>query len=291
MFPKPEVKMEGQLGEKFQKLIEWFKSAGGPIVVAFSGGVDSSLTLTLAVYALGNDKVIASTAISVTYPEEDLFWAKHVAGLLDVKHVIIESDEVCDPNFVSNPPNRCYFCKRSMVNKLMCVARENNAKVIVDGTNASDVGAHRPGYLALKEHGVRSPLAEVGVTKEEARLIAKSLNLPNWDRPSMACLASRIPYGETITVERLKRVAEAEKIVKELTGVRQLRVRDHQGSLARIEVGREERRLFFDEEIMDIVAKRLLKLGYKFVTLDLIGYREGSLDEMLERKLVPKELK
>jgi uncharacterized protein len=150
MLRELEVKMEGQLYEKFQKLLEWFKSAGGPIVVAFSGGVDSSLTLTVAVHALEKDSVIAATAISVTYPEEDLFWAKHIASLLNVKYVVFESDEVCDPNFVSNPPNRCYFCKRSMVSKLMSVARENNAKVIVDGTNASDVKAHRPGYFALK---------------------------------------------------------------------------------------------------------------------------------------------
>jgi uncharacterized protein len=169
------------------------------------------------------------------------------------------------------------------------IAKKLNAKAIVDGTNASDLNTHRPRYLAFKEEGVRSPLAEVGVTKDEVRLLAKALGLPNWDKPPMACLASRIPYGERITVEKLKRISEAEKIVKTLTGVKLVRVRDH-GYMARIEVGRDERKKFFNENIMDKIVEELQKLGYKYVALDLYGYRSGSLDELLPKKVIPTQI-
>ncbi|MEM4813913.1 MAG: hypothetical protein QXW24_06910, partial [Ignisphaera sp.] len=145
---------------------------------------------------------------------------------------------------------------------------------------------HRPGLLAIREAGIRSPLAEIGVTKNEVRLIARALNLPNWDKPPMACLASRIPYGNSITIEKLKRIAEAEKTVKRIADVRLVRVRDHE-YIARIEVDRNERRKFFSEEIMDTIALELQKLGYKYVTLDLYGYRSGSLDELVPKKIIP----
>jgi len=157
----------------------------------------------------------------------------------------------------------------------------------VDGTNSEDLGGRRPGYLALREEGVRSPLAELGFTKSEVRLAAKLLGLPNWDKPSMACLATRIPYGQRITLERLKRIEAAEEAVRALTGARQVRVRDH-GDIARIEVGRGERRLLFSEEVMDEVARRLKQLGWRYVALDLEGYRSGSMDEGLADKLSPK---
>lgn len=275
-----EKKLDKELRIKFRNLINWYKSVNGPILVAFSGGVDSSVALAVAILTLGSSNVIAVTAISPTYPEEDLEWARKITKLLGVKHIIIETNELEDPNFVNNPPTRCYFCKKSLVNHLLKLAKEYKAKVIIDGTNASDLKTHRPGYLALKEAGVRTPLAEVNFTKKDVRLLAKVLGLPNWDKPSMACLASRIPYGEIITLEKLKRIANAEKIVKRITGVKQLRVRDH-GYIARIEVGRDERRKFFNEGIMDRVAQELMKLGYKFVTLDLLGYRQGSLDTLI----------
>jgi uncharacterized protein len=278
-----------ELKNKFDKLIEWFKTVGKPIIVSFSGGVDSSVVLAVAVLALGRENVVAVTAISPTYPEEDLYWAKEIVKIFDVKHILIESDELENPNFVFNPFNRCYYCKKSLAKALLDIAKKLNAKAIVDGTNASDLNTHRPGYLAFKEKGVRSPLAEVGVTKDEVRLLAKALGLPNWDKPPMACLASRIPYGETITVEKLKRIAEAEKIVKKLTGVSLVRVRDH-GYIARIEVYPNERRKFFDEKVMDSIALELQKLGYKYVTLDLLGYRSGSLDELLPKKVIPTQI-
>ena len=267
--------------EKFRRLIEWFRCCGDPVVVAFSGGVDSSVVLAVAVKALGRENVVAVTVTSPTYPEEDLSLARDVAKFLGVEHVIVETDELSDPNFVRNPPNRCYYCKQHMIKKLIEVARRYGARVIVNGTNLSDSSERRPGVLALREYGVRSPLVEVCLSKDEVREVAKLLGLPNWDKPSMACLASRIPYGSMITVERLRRIALAERIVREFTGVGQVRVRDHD-YIARIEVGRYERRRFFSEELMDRVAIELMKLGYKYVTLDLLGYRSGSLDELLK---------
>ena len=272
--------------EKLAKLEEWFKAIRGPVVVAFSGGVDSSVVLAAAARALGPSRVYAVTADSPTYSRTELEWAKRVAGLLGVNHVIIGTNELDDENFASNPPIRCYYCKKELAQRLKEVAERVGAKVIVDGTNSEDLGGHRPGYLAFKEESVRSPLAELGFTKSDIRQVARLLGLPNWDKPSMACLASRIPYGQRITLERLKRIEAAEEAVRALTGARQVRVRDH-GDIARIEVGRGDRRLFFSEEVMDEVARRLKQLGWRYVALDLEGYRSGSMDEVLEEKVSP----
>ncbi|MHA1617452.1 MAG: ATP-dependent sacrificial sulfur transferase LarE [Candidatus Njordarchaeales archaeon] len=282
--------LDEHLREKFRELIKWYKEIEGPVIVAFSGGVDSSVILATAALALGSDKVIAVTSTSPIHPEEDLEWAKKIASMLNVKHILIRTNELSDPNFVRNPPERCYYCKKNLIKQLKNIAKQYNAEAIVEGTNASDLHEHRPGFLALKEEGVKSPLAETGITKEEARTIARILGLPNFNRPSMACLASRIPYGEYISPERLRRIALAEKTIKELVGIRQLRVRDH-GYIARIEVGRDERQKLFNEELMDKIAYELMKLGYKFVTLDLLGYRSGSLDTLLVKKIIPKETK
>jgi uncharacterized protein len=273
--------------EKLAKLEEWFKAIGGPVVVAFSGGVDSSVVLAAAARALGLSRVYAVTADSPTYSRTELEWAKRVAGLLGVNHVIIGTNELDDENFASNPPIRCYYCKKELAQRLKEVAERVGAKVIVDGTNSEDLGGHRPGYLAFKEESVRSPLAELGFTKSDIRQVARLLGLPNWDKPSMACLASRIPYGQRITLERLKRIEAAEEAVRALTGARQVRVRDH-GDIARIEVGRGDRRLFFSEEVMDEVARRLKQLGWRYVALDLEGYRSGSMDEVLAEKVSPR---
>lgn len=278
--------LDGSVADKFLKLIEWFRGIGGPVVVAFSGGVDSSVVLAIAVLSLGSENVVAATAVSPTYPEEDFKWAKEIASLLEVEHIIFESDEFSDPNFISNPVSRCYFCKKHLVKEVLEIVKRVSARVIVEGSNASDFYNHRPGLLAIREAGIRSPLAEIGVTKNEVRLIARALNLPNWDKPPMACLASRIPYGNSITIEKLKRIAEAEKTVKRIADVRLVRVRDHE-YIARIEVDRNERRKFFSEEIMDTIALELQKLGYKYVTLDLYGYRSGSLDELVPKKIIP----
>lgn len=273
--------MAHSLDDVVKKLTDWFRGVEKPIIVSFSGGTDSTAVLAIACKAVEPCNVFAVTALSPIRLEEDLNWAKRITSTFGVKHIIVETNELSDPSFMVNPPNRCYICKKHLAGKLLEVARKLNAKTIVDGTNASDLSSYRPGIQALKEAGVRSPLAELGISKEEVKLIAKAIGLPNWDRPSATCLATRIPYGESITLEKLRRIAEAEEVVKRLLGVKIVRVRDH-GYIARIEVDPKERKKFFSEEIMDQVAMELRRIGYRYVTLDLFGYRSGSLDELLK---------
>ncbi|MEM3943552.1 MAG: ATP-dependent sacrificial sulfur transferase LarE [Thermofilaceae archaeon] len=277
----------GSQPNKLERLIEWFKELGGPVVVAFSGGVDSSLVLKAAAEALGPSQVYAVTVESPLHPASEIRVAREVASRLGVNHVVVRGDELEDDNVVSNPPNRCYYCKKRIVAKMKEVAARVGAVAIVDGTNAEDLMGHRPGLKALREEGVRSPLLELGFTKSEVRAAARALGLPNWDKPSAACLASRIPYGVRITVDKLSRIERAEELVRAITGARVVRVRDH-GDVARIEVGREERKLLFSEDIMDALARELKSLGWRYVALDLEGYRTGSMDEVLERAAAPE---
>ncbi len=191
-----------------------------------------------------------------------------------------ERTELEDPNYVSNPSNRCYFCKKELSQKLKDIGLELKIPIILDGTNADDLAGHRPGAAALSEEGVRRPLAEVGMTKAEVRELAKSLGLPNFDKPSMPCLSSRVQYGQIITPERLLRIERSEAYIRSLTGAKELRVRDH-GNLARIEAGRDERRLFFNEEMLDRITAKLREFGFIYVTFDLLGFRSGSMNELL----------
>ncbi|MEM2964419.1 MAG: ATP-dependent sacrificial sulfur transferase LarE [Candidatus Bathyarchaeia archaeon] len=251
------------------------KGVGG-VVIAFSGGVDSS-TLTAVTYRLLGDRVVAVTASSPTYPPEELEEAKQVASEIGVKHMVLESDELSIEEFCRNPENRCYYCKGHLLNRLLGVAEELGFKVVFEGTNLSDLNGHRPGFQAVVERAnVFSPWVEARFTKEEVRALAKKLGLSVADKPSYACLSSRIPFGERITEDKLRRAWMAERAVKSLTGARQVRVRDHD-SLARIEVDKKERRLFFSEDVMDKVASELKRLGFKYVTVDLEGYRSGSM--------------
>lgn len=262
-----------------EKLIGWFKDKNG-VLIAFSGGVDSTLVAYAAHRALG-DRVLAVTADSPSLPPGELEEAIKMARLIGVRHRVVKVDELSNPDFARNPPDRCYYCKRELMEALKRIASEEGLDVMVDGSNADDHRDFRPGLKALLELDVRSPLAELGFTKKDVRGVSRLVGLPTADKPSMACLASRFPYGMEITREKLRRVSEAEAFIKRLTGVRQLRVRDH-GHIARIEVGRDERRLFFDEEVMDAVWAKLRSLGYTYVALDLGGYRSGSLNEMLK---------
>ena len=249
------------------------------VLVAFSGGIDSTLMALLAKVTLG-EKALAVTAESSSIPTGELKEAKRLADEIGIRHLIIKTNELQDPNYVANPTNRCYFCKKELAEKLTELARELGGYTVVDGTNAEDLKGHRPGAPALSERGVRRPLANAGFTKTDVRTLAKHLGLPNYDKPSMPCLSSRVAYGEVITPERLLRIERAENLIRSLTGVRQLRVRDH-GTVARVEVGPDERRLFFSEEVLDRISRSLRELGYAHVALDMNGYRSGSMNEPL----------
>jgi uncharacterized protein len=202
---------------------------------------------------------------------------RRLAKEIGIKHLIVKTNELEDPNYAANPSNRCYFCKKELAEKLTALAEQLGEYIVVDGTNAEDLRGHRPGALALAEKGVRRPLAEAGFTKTEVRALAKQLGLSNYDKLSTPCLSSRVAYGEVITPERLLKIEQAEHLIRSLTGIRELRVRDH-GSMARIEVGRNERRLLFDEELLDHISKALRELGFVHVALDMSGYRSGSMN-------------
>ena len=254
-------------------------SGFGNVLVAFSGGIDSTLVARLAKLAVG-ENAVAVTADSPSLPASELEEATKLAEEIGIRHMVVRTEELDDPKYVSNPANRCYFCKKELSEKLKQVAAGLGASVIVDGTNADDLAGHRPGAAALAEEGVRRPLSEVGITKPEVREMSRILGLPNFDKPSMPCLSSRIQYGQLITPERLQRVEKSENFIRQLTGVKELRVRDH-GNIARIEVGMRERKLFFDEALLEAIGNALRDYGFSYVSLDLLGYRAGSMNEAL----------
>jgi len=275
------IVMKG-LDEKYEKLRHFILEKGKDgVIIALSGGVDSS-TLAAICHDVLKERAVAVTAKSPTYPSEEMNEAKRIAKEIGIKHYIVETDELSNEEFIRNPENRCYYCKKELLDCLQDLAQRLRFKAIFEGTNFSDLSGHRPGFQAIKEReNVFSPWAENEFTKEEIRTLAQKLEISVHDKPSLACLASRIPFGEWVTAERLNRVGRAEQLIKKISGVRQLRVRDHNG-LARIEVGRDERNLLFNVGIMDKVADELKQLGFKFVTLDLEGYRTGSMLVIIE---------
>jgi len=258
------------LNEKLQHLKSIIRDCDGA-VIAFSGGVDSSLVCAVAHEVLG-ERTIAVTAISQTYPPVEVKWAKKAAKHIGIKHMIITTNELEDPNFAANPPERCYYCKSHLLRKLDGIRNELGFEKIFDGTNCDDFSDYRTGIRALREFGVLSPLAEAGLTKEEVRGLAAKYCLPNADKPANPCLASRISFGQEITPEKLERIAKGEEFLRSLD-FRVVRVRDH-GELARVEVGEEELSRARKMEVE--IVKALRGFGYSSVVLDSHGYRMGG---------------
>jgi len=259
--------------------------AGKTNLIAFSGGIDSSVLV--AVSSKVADHTVAITFDSLTLPSGEIEEAEEIAKNLGVEHRVLPVNELDNPSFTKNPLDRCYFCKKGIINELKMFRKEwlsnhpdtpPEKLLIIEGTNASDLapGKHRPGYRALQEEGITVPLVKANLTKNELREYARQIGLSNADKPSLACLSSRIQHGNDITAEKLVRVGQAEKFIKEEFGIRVLRVRDHDG-LARIEIGKNEMDTLLHEEKMELIHDKLKQLGFKYVTLDAIGYRTGSM--------------
>ena len=253
----------------------------GSGLVAYSGGVDSTFLLKVAKDVL-KDKAIAVTATSEIYPSRELEEAKKNTKMLGVKHIIVSTNELDDPNFVSNTPKRCYYCKKNLFSKLFELAKQHGLNYVIDGSNYDDVNYFRPGMRAASELGVKSPLKDAKLTKEEIRNLSKRMNLPTWDKPSFPCLATRFPYGSEITKEKLLRLDQAEEFLAKF-GIKQLRVRDH-GDIARIEVLKEDMHIFLHEDISKKIVDKFRALGYTYICLDLLGYRRGSMSEVKIRR-------
>lgn len=249
----------------------------GKVAVSFSNGVDSTLLLRLAVDACGPANVLAVTGRSPTLPERELEGACAAAQALHVKHLVVDTEELSDPAFRQNPPDRCYYCKKRRLQVLGRAAATLGFSQVVEGTNVDDLGDYRPGLKASAEEGARSPLLEAGLKKDEIRALSRELGLAGWARPAAACLASRLPYGMEVTPERLRQVEQAEEYLEGL-GFAPVRVRHH-GDVARVEVAPDDRLRLLEKA--DEVQTRLGEIGFHFVALDLGGYRTGSLNRVL----------
>ncbi len=267
--------------ERLKNILKNLKS----VVLAYSGGVDSSFLLKIASDSLPKENLLAVTAVSETYTGSELIQAKRIAKRLGVRHFIINTEELLNKNFKSNPVDRCYYCKEELFSRLKEIAKSYGIQNVIDASNIDDDKDYRPGRKAKEELSVRSPLKEAGFAKSEIRKYSKRLGLETWNYPQMACLASRFPYGEKITKKKLKTVEQAEDFLRSL-GVKQVRARYHR-DIVRIEVTKGDIDRFINKKFRNKVIKYLKALGFKYIVLDLEGYRSGSLNEILTK--MPKE--
>jgi len=274
-----------KLSDKEQKLEFNIRSLGS-VLVAFSGGVDSALVLALAHSVLG-DSVLAVTAQSPSLPKRELSAAVELANHIGAKHMIIKTDEMSLPQYRQNSVDRCYYCKSELYGKLEKIAAERKLLHIANGINLDDLGDHRPGIGAAREAKVISPLCDAGFTKQDVRDLSRKLGLSTWDKPAMACLSSRIPYGQAVTEKKLLMIEQAEDILLAM-GFKQLRVRHH-GDIARIEFSKEDIARFFSNGLADNVQKQFANIGFNYTTVDIAGYKSGRLNEALDKKLTDKD--
>jgi pyridinium-3,5-biscarboxylic acid mononucleotide sulfurtransferase len=265
-----------QLREKEHSLVQWLR-AQGSILVGFSGGVDSAYLACVALQALGTDGVLAVIGRSASYPTEQWERARAVADQFRVPVLEIATDELSDPRYVANPINRCYFCKTELWSRLVPLAHARGLAVVADGTNADDLGDHRPGMLAAREHDVRSPLAELGFRKRDIRALSRARGIPTWSQPASPCLSSRLPYGTAVSHERLRAVELAEASLRALGVEGDLRVRYH-GELARLELSRGELSRWLAPEAAEALLRAVRRAGFARVAIDLHGFRSGSLN-------------